>query len=283
MDLTILSDQNSRYHKHPVLTSVLLLLIYVISVGIPALTLATSESNFLVYALTVFLVSLVVWLIIVPHTMKLPEETGSFREFLHTIGITRYRSKSQVLLFGVLGVTIILFTFLVSAIAYGDWVPNLSRMIPPIAWSPIFAINGGIWEEVAFRGVLLTFLLKKYDQSRAILLDSLIFSFAHGFNIIMGTSVIVVLLQMAFTFTAGLMFAYLFIKTESLIPSILIHYATDASAEFFFYQMFLPSADPITTALFIYPTFGVASLLIILLVFVISKYTKKNTRISEPL
>lgn len=70
-------------------------------------------------------------------------------------------------------------------------------------------------EEFAFRGILMG-SLRKYGDVFSILISSIIFGAMHG-NIV----------QIPFAFMLGLIFGYIDCKTNSIVPSILIHFCNN--------------------------------------------------------
>lgn len=67
-------------------------------------------------------------------------------------------------------------------------------------------------EEIMFRGVILQ-SLRRYGDGFAVLVSAILFGLYHG-NLI----------QMVFAFLSGLALGYVVIRTNSLLPSILIHF-----------------------------------------------------------
>ena len=84
--------------------------------------------------------------------------------------------------------------------------PNALLYILTVAILPAFV------EEFAFRGVVMG-VLRPYSSGLAILVSSATFALMHG-NFV----------QLPFTFCCGLVFAYIDIKTNSLLPSIIVHF-----------------------------------------------------------
>lgn len=70
-------------------------------------------------------------------------------------------------------------------------------------------------EEFAFRGIVLN-RLRKYGDSLAIFGSALLFGAMHG-----NTT------QVVFAFLLGLIFAYVDVKTNSIIPSVIIHFVNN--------------------------------------------------------
>ena len=74
------------------------------------------------------------------------------------------------------------------------------------------AILPALAEEFAFRGVVMG-ALRPYSEALAILVSSAAFALMHG-NFV----------QLPFTFCCGIVFAMIDVKTNSLLPSIIVHF-----------------------------------------------------------
>lgn len=130
-----------------------------------------------------------------------------------------------------------IFTFLFSVAAtivsimlidsIENWTDLISGKINTIKisseWSALYAIRllrtviiSPFFEELFFRGVLLTFLLRKFSASKAILIVSLLFAVSHfKFE------------DFFMLLFWGMVFGYLFYKTKSLWISTLSHLLTN--------------------------------------------------------
>jgi membrane protease YdiL (CAAX protease family) len=106
----------------------------------------------------------------------------------------------------------------------------------------IYMLIPGIWEEVAYRGVVIPMLLKKYKVGTSLIISSVMFGFAHAFNLITYTligidplsALISVSFQVTYATLLGFAFGYMYIKTNSLLPSILLHYLIDSAGQILF-------------------------------------------------
>lgn len=76
----------------------------------------------------------------------------------------------------------------------------------------------GVFEEVLFRGVLMTSLKENYSKWSTVILTSLIFGAFHIFN------ASITILSVINIILIGVMLAYLFIKTGSIWASIAAHF-----------------------------------------------------------
>ena len=76
----------------------------------------------------------------------------------------------------------------------------------------VIAIVPGIFEELAFRGVILTGLQKDSRPSSAIFVSAFFFGITHG-----------ILQQSLNAFIIGLLLGYIAVRCGSLIPTIIMH------------------------------------------------------------
>ncbi|MCG3260756.1 MAG: CPBP family intramembrane metalloprotease, partial [Candidatus Heimdallarchaeota archaeon] len=117
-----------------------------------------------------------------------------------------------------------------------------------------YALAPGIWEEVAFRGVIFALLLKKYSQKKTIIINGVMFGLFHLINLVSlffmfgyETEIILrlvysTLFQVIYTTAIGILLAYLYSKTKSLISVIIIHYLIDAFITFLTFVIYFPEA-----------------------------------------
>lgn len=109
-------------------------------------------------------------------------------------------------------------SFVVSAITdLMKWIPNIMEFpfeILQSSWIGILAITiiGPIFEELLFRGAITKALLQQYNPRKAILLSALLFGVIH-----------INPAQILPAFLIGILLAWMYYKTASLIPCILIH------------------------------------------------------------
>lgn len=180
-----------------------------------------------------FIVRMTLWFLIVPFVLYLPNGRESFRDFLQSIRLTSFSPKGRLVLITVVGASLNLGGIFVAALLYGGWTLDLSLIFDPNNPSIIYSINPGLWEEVGWRGLILTLLLKRYSVKQAVVLNSVLFSLSHLINLLAGQPLLFMVGQLIFVFIGSLFLALLFIRTESLVPSILVHYAVDAFSPLF--------------------------------------------------
>lgn len=94
-----------------------------------------------------------------------------------------------------------------SALSMGDWVTNW-------LYFSVVSLTSPIWEEAIFRGFLLTSLVRYMPTPAAVAISSVVFASCH-FRLQTFLPLLVL----------GVVFALVFIRTNNLIPPILLHSA----------------------------------------------------------
>lgn len=131
--------------------------------------------------------------------------------------------KSNLVLYVLLGISIaylgnILTSLLLSNFEAIGIYNNLSdnqlenNNLGYVVLTFVTAVTPAFAEEFLFRGVILG-KLRKYGNSFAILGSAFLFAFMHG-NLV----------QIPFAFVGGVFFAFITVKTNSLLPAMIIHF-----------------------------------------------------------
>jgi membrane protease YdiL (CAAX protease family) len=182
------------------------------------------------------------WLIAVPYGLKLPKRE-SFKEFTYTIGLTRIRPILRNCFLGI-GIAVIYFlsalyfTLILGEINFVHWYlenPHPAPFPLYLGWLLfVIMLIPGIWEEVAFRGVILNLQRKKYTQTTTIILNGMLFGLYHLVNLVWGFNWYSTIIQVIYASCLGVTLAYVFMKTRSLLPCIIVHYLLDSVGQVFF-------------------------------------------------
>lgn len=107
-----------------------------------------------------------------------------------------------------------------------DWIPNIMEQsfdILQSGWGGILAISiiGPVLEELLFRGAITKALLQQYSPAKAILISAFLFGVFH-----------INPAQILPAFLIGILFAWTYYKTASLIPCILMHILNNSLSVF---------------------------------------------------
>ncbi|MBO7486239.1 MAG: alpha/beta fold hydrolase [Spirochaetaceae bacterium] len=84
------------------------------------------------------------------------------------------------------------------------------------------ALSIGMAEEIFFRGIICNIWLEK-SPVKAMVISSVLFGVCHLMNIAGGAGIVSTLLQICFAVIYGLVFALIRIRSNSLIPCVLLH------------------------------------------------------------
>ena len=185
-----------------------------------------------------FMVAGLLGYVLVPYLLRLPKGSRSFRRYLDDIRLTRATPFLPLLLLTVSCTLILILCQGAGSIVYRlsegkpvtlDFVGkvfNLLAVLPPHS-TLLFAQMFSSLEEVLFRGVLLTMLLRAHRPRRAIVLSAADFGLMHLPGVFVGMPVVTVLAQVLWAFLFGLFYGYIFLKTGSLLPSMVIHWLSN--------------------------------------------------------
>ncbi len=236
-------DAESFFGKHIWMTIILLIILYDAIVWLVYYGLRNVEylydNYYIIFIITFALLALLL-MIIVPYVMKIQGKNRGYKEFLKDIRITKLKPLIKIVGLGILTAGVVLTCVLVTRlIADRLYTASFELDIKAILGprSDIYtSLIPGIWEEVLFRGIVITLLLKKYSEKESILLSALLFGFFHNAGLMNSIyysdsalfyNVIGVQLKVIHTFFSGIVYGYLFIKTKSLVPGMIVHYLYD--------------------------------------------------------
>ena len=184
---------------------------------------------------------MLLWLVIVPRFLGLPNGEEHLKGYIRTIGIKSDGKLIRNILLGVGCSAIAFLCRFITANIFGNYVFDLDIIFGTPGSSLSFygwflfilMLIPGIWEEVSFRGVMMTLNMRKYSRTTVIIVVSLLFGFFHYFNLLGGSDLIATTLQVIWAAFFGFLLGYLFIKTKSLIPSIILHYLVNTVGQLF--------------------------------------------------
>jgi membrane protease YdiL (CAAX protease family) len=157
------------------------------------------------------------------------------RDYLDEIRLTRVRPIIPLLLLGLSCWVILAFSQVVGTIvfrltqgkpltaAFVLSTISIAGDLPPRSMS-LFTSFGSVFEEIAWRGIFLSLFLGFYSKRKAVIMAALGFSILHLINLTGDRPTIWVMGQLVWTFILGLWYGYSVIKTDSLIPAMMVHW-----------------------------------------------------------
>ena len=243
------------FRKHPLFGTVTLLVLYAGFLFLPGfielplifiIEYIPIPVVFLIDFFVTFGVMALLWLLFVRRSLGLPNGKESLKEYTKTIGLKPDRKIVRNIFLGI-GCSIIYFisTYITGNI-FGTYIFDLDVIfgapgssVSFLGWFLfIYMLIPGIWEEVSFRGVMMKLNMRKYSQRTVLIVVSILFGLFHYFNLLAGNDLVITGVQVIYAALLGFLFGYLFIKTKSLIPSIILHYLIDSLGQLFTYVQF---------------------------------------------
>ena len=212
--------------------------------------------------------------VVVPFFLRIPKGRRTFVGYLDDIRLTRTRPFVQLLILTVSCDLILILCQGSGSLVYRltegkplTWefiggVFDLASALPPRS-TLLYAQFFSSFEEVAFRGVFLTMLLATHPPRRAILYSAAAFGALHLPAVLAVHGLVITLGNVVWAFLFGLFYGYLFIKSGSLLPPMIIHWFSNVfQAPLTAYWR---SAPPATNALYgVVFGYGLATLLLLL-------------------
>jgi membrane protease YdiL (CAAX protease family) len=177
--------------------------------------------------------------ILVPFLLQLPKGKTSYKQYLDDIGLSKMQPFIKLVLLGLSCYLFLALSQIAGSVVFrlfegypltGGFIRqvlDLSGDLPPQSASLLVSFPS-IFEEVAFRGIVLTAFLNKYTEWKAIVFSSLGFGLIHILNLAVGREPVWVLGQIVWAFLIGLFYGYVFVRTRSLLPSMIVHYLGNA-------------------------------------------------------
>lgn len=158
---------------------------------------------------------------LMPYVLGLPNGRKSFQEYSQDIRLFPWRPVGRNVLLGLGLATLTLSSIFLAALLTGyfelDW-----SLVPAVRW--VKGLTRGIWEEVFFRGIILVLFMRIEPRRKAIFFSTFLFAIVHLDPLNVSIHRLVDVLSIFFM---GLLFTYIVLKTESLLPAIVFHYVHD--------------------------------------------------------
>ncbi len=155
---------------------------------------------------------------------------------LSVLGLTptRNRLKYFLLLFSVSALISALGFFLRMYFAKEEYIIAQSLSAKSMLVEIYYQFRTVLTEELLCRGALLYILIKKAGQTKAIIISSIIFAVLHWINAGIWGNLIQMFVVFIFTLTMGLLLAYAYAKTFSILIPFAIHFGWNLTQNYIF-------------------------------------------------
>jgi membrane protease YdiL (CAAX protease family) len=227
----------------PIILVILATIVFSIFIKLDSLfsvanTLASRGWSLLPILLVIVLIRMIFAGLVVLIILPLILRSGSWRDWLP--GYLRIDRK--IVLLGLLSFAVFATLATVISLSMGIFKGDLSAVFayPDIRPDPdvigwgyfLLALVPGIWEELAFRGLIQSKLRTAFSISASILLSSLFFGLYHLSNLVT-QSPAQALPGVIMAFFFGIGWGYMTVKARSVIPAMISHYLVDSMGQIF--------------------------------------------------
>lgn len=233
------TTQRFRLYRHPWLG----LLAFIVTIILVVIVMAIfwfeivklPRSSGLASFLQMTTVHLLTLFVIVPYILRLPNGRTSFGQYLDDIRLSHTQPVFKLVLLALSCYLILTVCQVAGSVVYrlSQGLPvtpdflagvfDLRRDLPPQSQSWLISLPS-IFEEVAFRGVVLALFLRHYSKWKAITISAVAFGALHLLNLLNGTETVWVLGQVVWASIFGLFYGVLAIRSDSLIPPMIVHF-----------------------------------------------------------
>ena len=179
--------------------------------------------------------NLLLLFIVVPFVLCFPQRMHPYATYLSEIRLTHVKPVLGLIVLGISCYLILALSQVAGVLVYrltqGQQIDAsffrsafiLANELPPRSMSWLYSLPS-ILEEVAFRGVILAIFLRFYNQPKAVLFSALGFGAIHFGNLLGGGEPVWVAGQAVWAAILGLFYGYVTLKTDSLLPAMIVHY-----------------------------------------------------------
>jgi hypothetical protein len=119
-------------------------------------------------------------------------------------------------------------------IAKEEYTISLSLTVKSVLLETWYQFRTVLTEELLCRGALLYILIKKIGQAKAVIISSIIFAVLHWINAGVWGNLTQMIIVFSFTFAMGLLLAYSYARTFSLLIPFAIHYGWNLTQNYIF-------------------------------------------------
>ena len=223
---------------------------------------------------TLFTVGGILAYLIVPFLLGIPNGRRTFGGYLDDIGLTRVRPLAPLLLLTVSCDLVLIVCQGTGSLVYRvteggpltrefvGHVFDLSLALPPRSMLLFTQFFSG-FEEVAFRGVFLTMLLATLPARRAIFCSAAVFGALHLGSLLAGQPLVPTLGQVVWASSFGVFYGYLFVKSGSLLPPMIVHWLSNVFQAPLTAYYWHTAPSPVNTLYGIVFGYGLATILLL--------------------
>ncbi|MGB5758574.1 MAG: CPBP family intramembrane glutamic endopeptidase [Acidimicrobiales bacterium] len=164
-------------------------------------------------------------LFVVPLLLGDAPRPGWLRRYLAHMRVSMGPSPAKTVTVAVSSVVALLVMLMVGAVAAGEFNSDVGVLVVGDQWVILLlALVPAIWEELTFRGVVLSNLQPRIPPFKAVIMSSVLFGLYHFSNLVAWDDPIEVVFGVIMATIFGLGWGYTVIMADSVLPAVFLHY-----------------------------------------------------------
>jgi membrane protease YdiL (CAAX protease family) len=164
-------------------------------------------------------------LVVVPLLLGDAPRPGWLRRYVAHMRVSMGPAPGKTATVAGLSVVALLVMLLVGAVALGEFNADVGVLVAGDQWVILLlALVPAIWEELTFRGVILSNLQPYLPPIKAVIVSSVLFGVYHFSNFVAWDNPIEVVFGVIMATLFGLGWGYAVIMADSVLPAMFLHY-----------------------------------------------------------
>lgn len=164
-------------------------------------------------------------LLVVPLLLGGAPRPGWLRRYVAHMRVSMGPSPGKTATVAVLSFLVLLVMLMVGAVALGEFNSDVGVLIAGDQWVILLlALVPAVWEELTFRGVILSNLQPSFPPIKAVIVSSVLFGVYHFSNLVAWDDPIEVVFGVILATIFGLGWGYAVIVADSVLPAVFLHY-----------------------------------------------------------
>lgn len=164
-------------------------------------------------------------LLVVPLLLGDAPRPGWLRRYLADMRVSMGPSPGKTATVAVLSLVVLLVMLMLGAVALREFNSDVGVLVADDQWVILLlALVPAIWEELTFRGVILSNLQPSFPPIKAVIVSSVLFGLYHFSNLVAWDDPVEVVFGVIMATIFGLGWGYAVIMADSILPGAFLHY-----------------------------------------------------------
>ncbi len=170
--------------------------------------------------------------VLVPRLFGHRHGKGWLRQYLAPMRVSLGASARKTASVAMLSLSALVLILAGFSLGLGVYHPDLGVLVTDNQWIILLlALVPGVWEELIFRGIILSNLERRFSPRAGLVGSSVLFGLFHFGNLGVWDDLASVVAGVILATIFGLAWGYAVLRTNSILPAMLLHYSIDVLLE----------------------------------------------------